>query len=50
MTVLQESYQVTFRKKLYADLESLQEDLDEWPFIIIMSETTKVKCAADEHR
>mgnify|MGYP001822119520 CR=1 FL=1 len=29
-TVLQEFYQVTFRKKLYADIESLQSDLDEW--------------------
>jgi transposase InsO family protein len=29
-TVLQEFYQVTFRKKLYSDLESLQKDLDEW--------------------
>ena len=29
-TVLQEFYQVTFRKKLYADLQSLQTDLDEW--------------------
>lgn len=29
-TVLQEFYQVTFRKKLYEDLESLQADLDEW--------------------
>lgn len=29
-TVLQEFYQVTFRKKLYADLESLQADLDKW--------------------
>jgi transposase InsO family protein len=28
--ILQEIYQVTFRKKLYADLESLQVDLDEW--------------------
>lgn len=27
-TILQEFYQVTFRKKLYADLESLQMDLD----------------------
>lgn len=27
---LQEFYQVTFRKKLYADLESLQMDLDNW--------------------
>jgi transposase InsO family protein len=29
-TILQEFYQVTFRKKLYADLASLQKDLDEW--------------------
>ena len=29
-TVLQEFYQVTFRKKLYGDIESLQKDLDEW--------------------
>ncbi len=29
-TILQEFYQVTFRKKLYADLDSLQKDLDEW--------------------
>lgn len=29
-TILQEFYQVTFRKKVYADLESLQADLDEW--------------------
>ena len=29
-TVLQEFYQVTFRKKLYSDLDELQKDLDEW--------------------
>ena len=29
-TLLQEFYQVTFRKKLYSDLESLQKDLGEW--------------------
>jgi len=29
-TVLNEFYKVTFRKKIYADLESLQQDLDEW--------------------
>lgn len=29
-TILQEFYQVTFRKKLYANLESLQMDLDKW--------------------
>ena len=29
-TVLQEFYQVIFRKKLYTDLETLQSDLDAW--------------------
>jgi len=29
-TILQEFYQVTFRKKLYADMDALQKDLDEW--------------------
>jgi len=29
-TLLQEFYQVTFRKKVYGDIEALQADLDEW--------------------
>jgi transposase InsO family protein len=29
-TILQEFYQVTFRKKIYKDIETLQTDLDEW--------------------
>ncbi|TMN34828.1 IS481 family transposase [Pseudoalteromonas sp. S2755] len=29
-TILQEFYQVTFRKKLYSSLEELQKDLEEW--------------------
>ncbi len=29
-TILQEFYQVTFRKKIYTDLASLQADLDTW--------------------
>ena len=29
-TILNEFYQITFRKKLYADMEALQKDLDEW--------------------
>ena len=29
-TILEEFYQVAFRKKLYGDLETLQHDLDEW--------------------
>lgn len=28
--ILQEFYQITFRKKLYSSLEELQIDLDEW--------------------
>ena len=29
-TILQEFYQVTFRKKLYENIDDLQTDLDEW--------------------
>lgn len=29
-TILQEFYQVTFRKKIYTDIEMLQSDLDSW--------------------
>ena len=29
-TILNEFYQVAFRKKIYATLEELQEDLDAW--------------------
>lgn len=29
-TILQEFYQVTFRKKLYDNIDELQKDLDEW--------------------
>lgn len=29
-TILQEFYQITFRKKIYQDIETLQGDLDEW--------------------
>ena len=32
-TMLQEFYQVMFRKKLYRDLETLQSDLDAWMFV-----------------
>ena len=31
-TILQNFYQVTFRKKIYRDLETLQTDLDQWLF------------------
>lgn len=29
-TILQEFYQVTFRKKIYSEMDVLQKDLDEW--------------------
>ena len=29
-TILQEFYQITFRKKVYQSIEELQADLDEW--------------------
>ena len=29
-TILNEFYQITFRKKVYADIAALQKDLDEW--------------------
>ena len=29
-TILQEFYQIAFRKNLYLSLEELQKDLDEW--------------------
>ncbi len=29
-TILQEFYQVTFRKKIYDGIDELQKDLDEW--------------------
>ena len=31
-TVLQEFYQITFRKKIYSTIDDLQNDLDEWMF------------------
>lgn len=45
-TILQEFYQVTFRKKLYEDLESLQMDLENWCGFTIMSKLIRGKCAA----
>lgn len=44
-TILNEFYQVTFRKKLYGDIDTLQSDFDEW-LAIIMSEPIRGKCVA----
>jgi len=46
-TILQEFYQVTFRKKIYETIDELQKDLDEWLQYYIMSELIKVKCVVD---
>ena len=45
-TVLNEFYQVTFRKKLYGDLATLQSDLDEWLAHYNNERTHQGKCAA----
>lgn len=44
-TILNEFYQVTFRKKLYGDLASLQSDLDEWLAHYNNERTHQGKCA-----
>ncbi|HDL4204107.1 TPA: transposase family protein, partial [Mannheimia haemolytica] len=48
-TILQEFYQVAFRKKIYTDLTTLQADLDEW-LMYFTIEHIKEKCAVAEHR
>lgn len=49
-TILQEFYQVAFRKKLYGGIDTLQSDLDEWWSIIIMRERIREKCAVGGRR
>ena len=46
-TILNEFYQVTFRKKLYADIESPQQDLDEW---LLYYEHIRERCTVVGHR
>ncbi|PMN03347.1 hypothetical protein BCT40_20830 [Vibrio lentus] len=48
-TILNEFYQITFRKKLYGSMEELQKDLDEWitTTIIVL---IKEKCAVAERQ
>lgn len=49
-TILQEFYQITFRKKLYSTLEELQAALDVWQNSIILNELiTGEKCAVVTH-
>ncbi len=49
-TILQEFYQVAFRKKIYTDLTTLQADLDEWLMYYNHHRTHQGKCAVAEHR
>lgn len=42
-TILQEFYQVTFRKKIYTDLATLQADLDDWLVYYNMERTHQGK-------
>jgi hypothetical protein len=44
-SVLPHSEPLTFRKKIYRDLEELQVDLDEWLFLTTMSELIREKSA-----
>ena len=49
-TILQEFYQVTFRKKFYETIEQLQTDLDEWIDFYNNERTHQEKNVADERR
>ena len=45
-TILQEFYQITFRKKLYETVEALQADLDQWIDFYNTERTHRAKCVA----
>jgi len=47
-TILQEFYQVTFRKKVYQDIDQLQNDLDLWIVTTTMNAPTRAKSAKAE--
>lgn len=49
-TILQEFYQVTFRKKLYAHINTLQKDLTNGSIIIIVIELIRARCAMEERQ
>lgn len=48
-TILNEFYQITFRKKIYTELDELQKDLDHW-LHHYNYELIKAKCAVGERR
>lgn len=49
-TILNEFYQVAFRKKIYATMEELQVDLDAWIVAYNHERTHQGKCAAAGRR
>jgi transposase InsO family protein len=49
-TILNEFYQVAFRKRIYATLEELQSDLDAWISSYNHERTHQGRCAAVERR
>ena len=48
-TILQEFYQVAFRRKIYGSIEELQVDLDDWLYSYNHVRTIREKCVAGEH-
>ena len=49
-TILQEFYQVAFRKTIYRHLDELQVDLDKWLTGTMKTEPIKAKCAVAERQ
>ena len=49
-TILNEFYQITFRKKLYSTMEALQKDLDDWIKSYNNDRTHQEKCAVGVRR
>lgn len=49
-TVKEEFYEVAFRKKVYRDLEDIQQDLDAWVDHYNNERTHQVRCASAERR
>ena len=49
-TILQEFYQVAFRKKIYQGTDDLQADLDEWLLHYNHERLIREKCAAAARR
>ena len=48
-TIIEEFYEITFRKKLYSDLDTLQADLDAWVEDYNLERSHQGKMCADGH-